>query len=517
MKFSTIKQQALLLLAVCSLQALWAQGPNNTGTYYQSADKSKGRNLKTALSKIIANPRVLSYGELWDAFKKTDLMPDGTIRDRYSSITHFDPDRDRAGSYRNEGDVFNREHSFPKSWFNDATPMYSDLYHLYPTDGKVNGMRSNYPFGENNGEKYKSKNGYSKLGQSTTPGYSGIVFEPNDEWKGDFARTYFYMVTCYESRLGSWHSDMIDNSAYPALASWALKMLIKWAQNDPVSDIEKARNEAVAQLQGNRNPYIDYPGLEQWVWGDSVNVAFSYDHFVYHYNGGGGTQPDDPTIDPDDPVINPDNPKGEQTYKLVASNSELKAGYGYLMVYETGNVAMAGTEGKSRTYADVTVNNGTIVTEVNTANKPRQLTLAMKDGNYTWYDGVEKGYLALTSSDNAMHLATSDAEKTAQWTIDITDGVATVSNARYADRYVQYNEGSPRFACYKSSSNQKYIALYINGVLTGVKELQADTDTYVNVYRLDGTLVRQKVLRNNAVVGLAKGIYIVGGKKVVVW
>ncbi|MDQ9814329.1 endonuclease, partial [Acinetobacter pittii] len=76
--------------------------------------------------------------------------------------------------------------------------------------------RSNYPFGENNGETYKSKNGFSKLGKCTTPGYSGTVFEPNDEYKGDFARTYFYMATAYEDRIAGWNSSMLAGNKYPA-------------------------------------------------------------------------------------------------------------------------------------------------------------------------------------------------------------------------------------------------------------------------------------------------------------
>jgi endonuclease I len=165
---------------------------------------------------------------------------------------------------------------------------------MYPTDGYVNNRRSNYPFGETDGEAYKSANNFSKLGKCTYPGFTGTVFEPNDLYKGDFARTYFYMVTCYEEKLPDWYTNYgvngsgdtktavmatLDGKTYPGLSSWQLEMLMKWAKNDPVSEKEINRNNAVYGIQKNRNPFIDYPGLEQYIWGDKKNVAFSYDNY----------------------------------------------------------------------------------------------------------------------------------------------------------------------------------------------------------------------------------------------
>jgi endonuclease I len=193
---------------------------------------------------------------------------------------------DQAGTYHVEGDVYNREHSFPNSWFGGKVqPMYTDLHHMYPTDKLVNNRRSNYPFGETDGESYQSAGGFSKLGSCTYPGYSGTVFEPNDEYKGDFARTYFYMVTCYEEKLPNWYENnaesrpTLDGNKYPGLSSWQLAMLMKWAANDPVSQKEVERNEAVYGIQNNRNPFIDYPGLEQYIWGDKMDATFSYDNY----------------------------------------------------------------------------------------------------------------------------------------------------------------------------------------------------------------------------------------------
>lgn len=275
------------ILSVCFAQA---QGPNNSGTYYQAADGKKGAALKTALCGIIYDRSERTYAQLWTDFKTTDVRSDGKIWDMYSNITNYEPGGSAQGAnYKAEGDSYNREHSFPNSWFGGKVqPMYTDLHHVYPTDGWVNNKRGNNPFGETNGESYKSANGFSKLGKCTYNGYSGMVFEPADEYKGDFARTYFYMVTCYEEKLADWYANYgskegvkptIDGSTYPGLTAWQLEMLMKWSTNDPVDKKEVDRNNAVSDIQKNRNPFIDYPGLEQYIWGDKMDEAFSYDQY----------------------------------------------------------------------------------------------------------------------------------------------------------------------------------------------------------------------------------------------
>ena len=288
--------KAIRLFAITSLTAMLsavtatAQGPNNSGTYYKAADGKQGAALKTALCGIIYDRTERSYNQLWEDFKTTDVRSDGKIWDMYSNATNYEPGGPAQGAnYKKEGDSYNREHSFPNSWFGGKVqPMYTDLHHLYPTDGWVNNKRANYPFGETNGESYRSANDFSKLGRCTYPGYSGTVFEPADEYKGDFARTYFYMVTCYEEKLPNWYANYgskegvkptLDGKKYPGLAAWQLEMLMKWAEDDPVSEKEVNRNNAVDKIQKNRNPFIDYPGLEQYIWGDKMDVAFSYDNY----------------------------------------------------------------------------------------------------------------------------------------------------------------------------------------------------------------------------------------------
>ena len=273
-----------------ALGSAFAQGPNNSGTYYQAADGKKGAELKTALCGIIYNRTERTYGDLWTDFQTTDKRADGKVWDMYSGISNFtwgSPYQDNGSGGTTEGDKYNREHSWPNSWFGGKVqPMYTDLHHMYPTDKLVNNKRSNNPFGETNGGTYKSANNFSKLGACTYPGYTGTVFEPNDEYKGDFARTYFYMVTCYEEKIPDWYTNYsesrptLDGSKYPGFTSWQLEMLLKWAKNDPVSEKETNRNNAVYGIQQNRNPFIDYPGLEEYIWGNKKDMAFSYDNYT---------------------------------------------------------------------------------------------------------------------------------------------------------------------------------------------------------------------------------------------
>ena len=291
--YSSIFTVALFTLSAFNA---YAQGPNDSGTYYQAADGKKGAELKTALCAIIYSRTERTYKQLWTDFQTTDKKENGKVWDMYSNLREMTFVTDQAGNYKKEGDVYNREHSWPNSWFGgEVQPMYTDLHHLYPTDGFVNNKRSNYAFGETNGESYKSANDFSKLGACTYPGYTGTVFEPNDIYKGDFARTYFYMVTCYEEKLPDWYTNngvngsgdtktavlaTLDGNTYPGLSTWQLEMLMKWSKNDPVSaDKETPRNNAVYTIQNNRNPFIDYPGLEEYIWGSLKDVAFSYDHY----------------------------------------------------------------------------------------------------------------------------------------------------------------------------------------------------------------------------------------------
>lgn len=279
--FTTICTLAL------TLTMAWAQGPNGSETYYQAANGKKGQALKTAMYGIIKTHTNIGYDGLYEAYRATDTRPDGYVRDWYSNATYYTHVKDKAGTYHQEGDCYNREHSVPQSWFQDyekSSIIKADIVHVLPTDGYVNNQRGNYPLAKVGTWTYRSANEYSKLGSCATPGYSGRVFEPNDEIKGDMARIYFYMATCYEDVVDDWAgnataSAVFDGTSYPAFKTWYLNMLMEWSKNDPVDAVEIARNNAVKLKQGNRNPFVDYPGLEDYIWGDKKNVAFSYDHY----------------------------------------------------------------------------------------------------------------------------------------------------------------------------------------------------------------------------------------------
>lgn len=281
--FKTILKRKLpllllqLWLIVCGL-SLVAQPPAG---YYSTATGS-GATLKTQLYNIIKGHTARTYDNLWTDFQSTDKKANGKVWDMYSDIPGGTPayqytfGTHQCGNYNSEGDCYNREHSFPASWFNNASPMYTDLFQLYPTDGYVNNRRSNHPFGEvGTSVTWQSTNG-SKLGSAAVGlGYSGTVFEPRDEYKGDFARTYFYMVTRYENLVSGWNSDMISKNTFPSLSNWAMNMLGEWHVNDPVSQKEIDRNNAVYAIQGNRNPFIDNPNYVYQIWGVGQNTTIT--------------------------------------------------------------------------------------------------------------------------------------------------------------------------------------------------------------------------------------------------
>ena len=270
-----ISRNCLLLVVLTCLFPFFVFAEIPAG-YYDDAVGKSGEDLQKSLSTILNDATDVGYNGLWNLYKTTDRRSDGKVWDMYSDITNYTFGTDQCGSYGSEGDCYNREHSVPKSWFSERSPMKSDVWHVYPTDGKVNGMRSNYPFGEVASDA--PGNGFSKWGKCKTPGYSHTVFEPNDEYKGDFARTYFYFATRYKGVATSGYGAEVFSSAYPYITKWQLDMLLRWHEQDPVSQKELDRNEAVYESrQGNRNPFIDYPELVDLIFGDSRNIPFMPD------------------------------------------------------------------------------------------------------------------------------------------------------------------------------------------------------------------------------------------------
>ncbi len=249
--------------------------------YYNGTEGLTGAALKTKLSAIIsAGALDHGYDGLFAGYPSTDTDSfyenDGTVLDIYSeNPTGPDPYNykhgiKKCGNYSSEGDCYNREHVIPQSFFNQASPMRGDIHFVRPTDGKVNGMRSNYPFGMVGSAAFTSQNG-TKVGSSSSAGFAGTVCEPIDEFKGDIARMVFYFVTRYESKLSSFSTgNMLGGSAFPGLQTWERDVLLTWAAQDPVSPAEIARNNASYVFQKNRNPFIDHPEWVQAIWGTQV-------------------------------------------------------------------------------------------------------------------------------------------------------------------------------------------------------------------------------------------------------
>lgn len=267
---SKLKSILILVTLLCSIRAL-GEMPRD---YYP--DHLEGRNkgdLKTELHKLIKEHTRIEYGSkgTWVVFRESDIRDDGSIWDMYSDIVRYFP---ASGSNRQ----MNIEHSVPKSWWGDDYPYTVDgsfdLHHLVPSDASANSAKSNYALGEVD-RNPSFDNGVSKVGKAT--GYSFNVFEPADEYKGDFARMYMYFVTCYQDY--SWRSlgtSMFITGSYPTLNTYSQELLLRWHRQDPVSKKEVDRNNAVYRHQHNRNPFIDYPQLAEYIWGDSTEYAFRF-------------------------------------------------------------------------------------------------------------------------------------------------------------------------------------------------------------------------------------------------
>ena len=469
-----------IIVQFLALGTAWAQGPNHTGTYYQAADGQCGEALKTAFFQIINGEyqgvqfQQIDYtnnktgNDVWHAFYTTDVLDDGvTIRDRYSCITAFVVGEDQQGNNgtntqeggTSEKHVYSREHSMPKSWFGGGTSVgpSTDMFHLYPVDSYMNSVRNNHPFGENNGEKFTSAGGYSKLGVCTYEGYSGTCFEPNDEWKGDFARTYFYMVTCYEESLPTWYTEnadsyegakaTFDGNTYPGLSTWQLSMLLKWSRQDPVDSIEIKRNEAVCVIQHNRNPFIDYPGLEEFIWGDSILQAFAY---------GGFEEGGDSIITPLDTIV----VEKEDTIYLPAKKYQFRkvlriiGGKRYIIITDVdGKLRMAQPLASTQDYGYMNAKDVVAQDDVITLDddKPTFTMLATADG-YRIQDSSGR-YLWQQAEYTTFSVTPDETADATTWSIDAreADGTFAIKNLS-TEKIAQYSPNYSNYACYKTVS-----------------------------------------------------------------
>jgi len=262
----------LLLIGVAVAVVYWQWQVTVPATthegYYAAVQGKSGDDLRQALHNLIRQHTRVSYASLWQHYRATDCRPDGTVWDMYGDI-HFAKFKSvQGGPPGRMGSYLTREHSWPKtSWGGAVNDAYSDLFHVLPGDAHTNGQKGIRPPGETDGSA-KSW-GVTKVGAARAGlGYAGEVFEPGDEYKGDFARTYFYFLVCYLTG-----DDALPCTGWPLVAAdgtnwqpWALAMLRRWHEQDPVSSKETGRNDAVFRIQHNRNPFIDHPEWVAAIW-----------------------------------------------------------------------------------------------------------------------------------------------------------------------------------------------------------------------------------------------------------
>ncbi len=287
----------------------------NLSTYYANANKKKKAELKVALKGIISNHKNLGYNNLWDYYEKVDYY------ERNGRKQVFDYYSDEI-AYFPEPSSMNKEHTVPQSWWGGGTssPQGQDLFHVLPSDKAANSAKSSYPLGVVTGKVVYPGSGVKNTRMKTGKDASGqMVFEPCDDYKGDFARIYMYVATCYSDVNWQRQSDLgctLNKGDWPTFNSQEfINLLLKWCREDPVSDWERTRNERVYAEQGNRNPFVDYPSLHEYIWGDSIAYAFD----VNAPHGQEGFDPDDLPLGPDYPVepdvpddpSDPDNPEAE--------------------------------------------------------------------------------------------------------------------------------------------------------------------------------------------------------------
>lgn len=256
-----------------------------TEGYYDAMDGKKKEALKKAAKECVQQHTMLVYTQLPNYWQYSDVYPDLVdgckrwwdmysdniflIRNGQSALSSFSANR------------MQREHAVPKSWWKkngdvEYTPAYSDMWNLYPSDGPANQAKYNYPMGEVQDATYD--NGVTKVGTARNGqgGGSGMVFEPGNEYKGDFARAFFYMATVYDD-LPWVYTYMFQQNSYPSMRDWAIDMLLDWARRDPVSQKEIDRNNQVEFSQGNRNPFVDFPELAEYIWGTRTTETFYVD------------------------------------------------------------------------------------------------------------------------------------------------------------------------------------------------------------------------------------------------
>lgn len=292
----------IIHLTIAVMAATAAAMAQPSASYYKSIDGKKQVALKLALKSVIANHKTLTYsGELPKAYELV------YYQDKNHSLVYdlFSYDDYTFSS----SSTWNKEHVVPNSWWGGVkNAAYSDIFSVIPSEKTANNRKSNFPIGTVGSQTWT--NGCIKVGRpvSGQGGTYNNVFEPADEYKGDFARIYFYVATCYSDIAWGSNSNVVSEITkedWPTLNPWLYKLLLEWHNQDPVSAKEIQINNSAEAVQGNRNPFIDYPVLADYIWGTygtetfDLTTAELYKHISGEGPGEGGGN-DDGDKDKDD-------------------------------------------------------------------------------------------------------------------------------------------------------------------------------------------------------------------------
>ena len=337
-------------IALVSVTMVFATDPAvSLTTYYANIDGKSNTSdaLRTQLCTIISTGYTnIGYSSLPDDVYAASSNPSDfyngaskTMEDIYSSFPYT---ASQAGASASDcGQKWNKEHTVPKSWFGgDVSPMESDAHHIFPTDIKMNSLRSSYPYGENSAPKECDEYGYGHLGTSTFSGYSGTVFDPGDggangSYKGDLARVYFYMVTRYRTTNftdGLGNVCFTYNGGVANLTDYMKNLMLKWHREDPVSEKERIRNNAIYTHQHNRNPFVDYPCLVEYIWGNKQGETVSLSALVSSYDTSFSGEGCSCAEQPATPLVTATPGDGQ----ITATWSDVAGATGYTVTIGTG-------------------------------------------------------------------------------------------------------------------------------------------------------------------------------------
>ena len=291
------KRISLLALLFC-LVILTIQAEVMPAGYYNAIQGKADDELKTALFQIIKGGERLQYGTneyhtttkvqngdtiwrkgdleaygTWHGFQLADQLSNGCVWDMYSATKRYFPIQ--GGSVAG----MNIEHCLPKSWWGGTENLaYTDLYHLNPADQAANNNKSNFPPG-NLQDHNKLDNGVFFMGNDTK--WGGYAFSIIDEYKGDFARAYFYVATAYhDMKWDTKYAQYVTNDSYLTFTPYLIEVLLQWHRIDPVSEKEINRLDAISSIQHNRNPFIEYPELVEYIWGNKQGVSVNLSELV---------------------------------------------------------------------------------------------------------------------------------------------------------------------------------------------------------------------------------------------